>query len=75
MSLFGILDWLGLHARLATALAPTVVAVVARFLLGSNRVTRVLLWAAPVWLAASVLLAPFSADMQRELLDLTRFLH
>jgi hypothetical protein len=75
MSPFGILDWLGPHARLATALAPMVIAVAARCLFGRNRVTRALLWAAPVWLAASVLLAPFSADMQRELVDLTRFLH
>lgn len=75
MSPFGILDWLAPHARLATALAPMVVAVGARFLLGSNRVTRVLLWVAPLWLTANVLLAPYSADMRRDLLGLTRFLH
>jgi hypothetical protein len=75
MSPFGILDGLSAHARLATALAPMVVALGARFLFGSNRVTRALIWAAPVWLVANVLLAPYSADMQRELLDLTRFLH
>jgi hypothetical protein len=65
-----ILEDLSPHARVATAVAPFVLAILLRFLFGSNRLTRVLLSLSTVWFAVNVLLAPFSARMQQDILQL-----
>jgi hypothetical protein len=65
-----IFDDLSPHARVATAVAPFVLAILLRFLFGSNRLTRVLLSLSTVWFAINVLLAPFSTRMQQDILQL-----
>ena len=65
-----ILEDLSPHARVATAVAPCVLAILLRFLLGNNRLTRVLLSLGTVWFAVNVLLAPFSTRMQQDILEL-----
>jgi hypothetical protein len=61
------LDDLSPHARVATALAPFLIAIVLRLFLGKNRVTKVLLSLSTTWFAINVLLTPYSARMQTDL--------
>lgn len=60
-------DDLSPHARVATALAPFVIAIVLRLILGKNRVTKVLLSLSTTWFAINVLLTPYSAHMQTDI--------
>lgn len=55
------------YARVATAVAPFLIAIVLRLFFGKNRVTRILLSISTTWFAINVLLAPYSANMQRDL--------
>ena len=48
------------HLRLASAVAPVVLAILLRLLVGRNRFTRFLVSAATTWLSVNVLLAPFT---------------
>lgn len=65
-----LFDQLTPHARVATALIPFLVALVLRLIMGKNRFTRGALSVATMWFAINVLLTPYSADMQREILRL-----
>jgi hypothetical protein len=58
------------HLRMATAVAPFVVAVGLRLLLGGNALTRWLITLSTLWFAASVLMAPYSAVMRQDLRNL-----
>lgn len=49
---------------------PFLVALVLRLIMGKNRFTRGALSVATMWFAINVLLTPYSADMQREILRL-----
>jgi hypothetical protein len=62
-----LLDKLSPYARVTTALAPFILAVVLRLILGANRLTRILFSISATWLAIHVLLAPYSVPMQRDL--------
>jgi hypothetical protein len=62
-----ILDDLSPYARVATAIAPFLAAIVLRLLFGKNRVTRILLSISTTWFAINILLAPYSASMRRDL--------
>jgi hypothetical protein len=55
------------YARLATALAPFLLAIGFRLVFGKNRVTRLLLSISTTWFAVNLLMAPFSSAMQRDL--------
>ena len=70
MPVSSIFEDLSPHARVATAVLPFVVAMVLRFILGKNRVTRVLLSVSTTWFAINVLMTPFSEGMRRDILDL-----
>ena len=69
MSIAGIIEDLSPHAGVATAVLPFVAAILLRIVFGKNGVTRVLLSVSTTWFAINVLLTPFSAGMQRDLLD------
>jgi len=58
---------LGPYARVLTALAPFLAAVVVRLLFGKNRVTETLLSVATMWFLVNILVAPYSLEMQQEL--------
>jgi hypothetical protein len=62
----GILESLGLHAHLASAVAPFVAAVALRFLLGESRFTTWFVSLSTMWFAINVLVAPYSPGTQRE---------
>jgi hypothetical protein len=62
-----ILDDLTPHARVATALAPVLLALVFRLVLGKNRFTQVLLSLSTTWFAINILLAPYSPRMQDDI--------
>ena len=69
MPVSSIFEHLSPHARVATAVLPFVAAMLLRFFLGKNRATNVLLSVSTTWFAINVLMAPFSAGMQRDILD------
>ena len=56
------------QARVATAVAPFVAAVVLRLILGKGRFTRIGISVATVWFVVNVLIAPYSPKMQQEIL-------
>jgi len=58
------------HARVITAIAPFLMAIVMRLVLGKNKLTRMLLSLSTTWFAINVLLAPYSGRMQAELQSL-----
>jgi hypothetical protein len=58
------------HTRVATAIAPFVIAMLLRVLLGKNRLTRMLVSLGTMWFAANVLMAPYSARMRQDIVDL-----
>jgi len=66
----GLLDTFTPHARVATAVLPFVVAVVLRLVIGKTRITSLLVTTSTVWFAINVLMAPYSARMQQEILQL-----
>jgi uncharacterized membrane protein len=57
----------GPYARIGTAVAPFVVAMLLRLLFGKNRLTSLLISLATVWFTVNVLIAPYSLRMQQEL--------
>jgi hypothetical protein len=61
-------DW-SPHARVATAVLPFAVAMLLRLILGTNRVTRVLISLGTTWFAVNVLMAPLSEGMQRDIFN------
>lgn len=65
-----LFDQITPHARVATALIPFLSALVLRLIVGKNRLTRAALSLATMWFAINVLLTPYSAEMQREILTL-----
>lgn len=65
-----LLEDISPHARVATAIAPFLVAIVFRLIFGKNRVTQVLLSISTTWFAINILMAPYSANMRSDLNDL-----
>ena len=55
---------------MATAVAPFFFAMVLRILLGKNRLTGTLVSVGTMWFAANILMAPYSARMRQDLVDL-----
>jgi hypothetical protein len=58
---------LGPYARIGTAVAPFVVALLPRLLFGGNRLTNSLVSLSTMWFTVNILLAPYSIKMQQEL--------
>lgn len=61
------LEDLSPHARVATALAPFLLAIILRLVVGKNRITRILLSLSTTWFAINILLTPYSSRMQEDL--------
>lgn len=51
------------NLRVAVALLPFLLALVARLLFGKNQVTQTVLWLATMWFTLSVIMAPFSLEI------------
>ncbi|HWC96731.1 MAG TPA: hypothetical protein VG456_08275 [Candidatus Sulfopaludibacter sp.] len=64
-----LFDDLTPHARVATAIAPFLAAIVLRLVFGKNKVTRILLSISTTWFAINILMAPYSANMRQDLED------
>lgn len=56
--------------RVAVAVAPFVVALVMRVILGRSQLTRWLVTLSTMWFAINVLLAPYSTGMRQDLMRL-----
>jgi hypothetical protein len=65
-----IFEDLSPHARVATAVLPFVAVMLLRLVLGSNRLTRVLISLSTTWFVVNVLMAPFSDGMRRDIVGL-----
>ena len=70
MSPVTLLDDLSPHARVFTAVAPFIVAILLRLMLGRNQFTRMAFSIATTWFAINVLMAPYSVGMRQDILDL-----
>ena len=68
--MLSLLEDLSPHARVATAVAPFVAAMILRMALGRNRLTRMLISLGTMWFAINVLMAPYSARMRQDIQDL-----
>jgi hypothetical protein len=62
-----ILEAVSPYARVGTAVAPLLIAIAVRLLFGRGRMAGWLLTAASIWLAANMLMAPYSPHMQRDI--------
>jgi uncharacterized membrane protein len=62
-----IIESLGHHARVASAVAPFVVAMALRLMLGKSRFTAWCVTLGTMWFAINVLLAPYSPQAQHEI--------
>jgi hypothetical protein len=60
------------YARVLTAVAPFLGALVLRLIFGKNRLTRLLLSVGTMWFAANVMMAPYSQGMRLDLWNLRR---
>ena len=67
-----IFDHLSPYARVVTAIAPFLLAIVFRLIFGKNRLTRILLSVSTVWFAANIFMAPYSYGMRQDLANLRR---
>jgi hypothetical protein len=56
--------------RVMTAVIPFVVAMLLRLILGRTQLTRWAITVSTMWFAFNVLMAPYSADIRQDLLDL-----
>jgi len=65
-----LLDDFSPHARVLTAVAPFMVAMLLRLMLGRNQFTRLALSLATTWFAINVLLAPYSVGMRQDIINL-----
>jgi hypothetical protein len=65
-----LLDELSPYARVATAVTPFVVAMVARIVWGKSQLMSWLITLSIMWFLISVMLAPYSAGMRQEIQNL-----
>jgi hypothetical protein len=65
------LDGLTPDARVGTAVVPFVVAMLLRLLLGRTQFTRWSVAIGTMWFAINVLLAPYSAGVRQDLMDIS----
>lgn len=68
--MLSLLEQLSPYARVATAVAPFVAALLLRIVLGKNRLTGLLISFGTMWFAINVLMAPYSPRMTQDLQDL-----
>lgn len=65
-----MLDTFTPDVRVATALAPFAVALLSRIFLGKTNATRWIVTLSTMWFAINVLMAPYSAGIRQDLVDL-----
>jgi hypothetical protein len=65
-----LLDQLSPYARVATAVAPFCVVMLARLIWGKSQTMSWLITASTVWFVINVLAAPYSAPMRQEIQNL-----
>lgn len=75
MEWWNVVDTLGLHARVISALAPFVGAMTLRLVVGANRVTKWLISISTMWFLINVLVAPYSPGMREDLMSLRGLFH
>ena len=68
--MLSLLEDLSPHARVATAVAPFVAAVVLRMVLGRSKLTRLLFSLGTMWFAVNVFMAPYSERMAQDIRNL-----
>ena len=71
----GLLEQLSPHARVATAVAPFMAAMIFRLVTGRSRMASVMISVATTWFAVIVMLTPMSFGMQQDLLRLRTLFH
>lgn len=71
MVLWDIFDALTPHARVVTAVAPFVLAMLLRLLMGRNQFTRYAVSGSTLWFLVNILLAPYSRSMTDDIQGLT----
>ena len=74
MAIGNLFQALSPHARVATTLAPILIALAARLFFGGNRVTNWMLALCTAWLGLNVFLAPYSPQMRQDILNLRSWL-
>ena len=65
-----VLDVLTPDARVVMAVSPYAIALMSRLILGRGSLTRWLITLSTMWFAINVLMAPYSAGMRQDLVDL-----
>jgi hypothetical protein len=65
-----VLDMLTPDARVVMAVSPYAIALLSRLILGKGNPTRWLVTLSTMWFAINVLMAPYSAGMRQDLVDL-----
>jgi hypothetical protein len=62
-------DYLTPELRVEVAVAPVVIALLLRFILGKTQFTRWTIALGTMWFAINVLLAPYSAGIRQDLME------
>lgn len=65
------LDYLTPEGRVEMAVAPVVIAMLLRLLLGRTQFTRWTLMIGTMWFAINILMAPYSAGIREDLMDVS----
>jgi hypothetical protein len=65
------LDYLTPEMRVQVAVAPVVIALLLRFLLGRTQFTRWSIAIGTMWFAVNVLLTPYSAGIRQDLMEVS----
>ena len=74
MLLENYFEHFGPYVRVATAVAPFVLAMLWRLVFGVSRATRWMITLGTAWFAVNTLLAPYTAPMRQDILDLRSWL-
>jgi hypothetical protein len=70
--MFGtVFDYLTPESRVEVAVAPVVIAMLLRFMLGRTQFTRWSIAIGTMWFAINVLLAPYSAGIRQDLMEVS----
>jgi hypothetical protein len=72
---WALLERLSPHARVATAVAPFVGALVFRAITGRSRMASILISVATTWFAVMIFMTPMSEGMQQDLFRLRSWFH
>jgi hypothetical protein len=65
------LDYLSPEMRVQVAVAPVVIAMLLRFMLGRTQFTRWSIAIGTMWFAINVLLTPYSAGIREDLMEVS----